>query len=231
MIHGTNVSGAFTTPKQVLPNLGGVYTYGIPLVIQDRTFVNDATTPPGPGFTGTPTPQTATVDPLWYNAGHTWVGGAPSVRRAAVSGTPTRLCRTRTFTIRAGQTPWPVGLRPLAEPGDHPHKSQPAEPQHHAGILRRYDDGQRHALSFRHAAADGRSLPDTHACDDRSLNLSLFKADPAALTEVKIVPATINPTYPTWPADGRMGGTVDPTTQGPSWIQIGNEAGFCRRSR
>ena len=47
MIDGTNVSGAFTAPKQVLPNLGGVYQYGIPLVIQDKTFVNDATTASG----------------------------------------------------------------------------------------------------------------------------------------------------------------------------------------
>jgi hypothetical protein len=52
MIQGTNVSGAFTTPKAVLPNLGGVYTYGIPLVIQDRTFVNDANYTPGPGIHG-----------------------------------------------------------------------------------------------------------------------------------------------------------------------------------
>ena len=44
MIDGTNVSGAFTAPKKVLPNLGGVYRYGIPLVIQDKNFVNDTTT-------------------------------------------------------------------------------------------------------------------------------------------------------------------------------------------
>ena len=30
MIHGTNVSGAFTTPKQVLPNLGGVILMEFP---------------------------------------------------------------------------------------------------------------------------------------------------------------------------------------------------------
>ena len=48
LIDGTNVSGVFTAagiaPTQILPNLGGVYRYGIPLVIQDKSFVNDAAT-------------------------------------------------------------------------------------------------------------------------------------------------------------------------------------------
>ncbi len=67
MITGTNVSRAFTAPKKVLPNLGGVYKYGIPLVIQDKTFVNDATTHPGAGFpaAGISSPLTLVVDPLW----------------------------------------------------------------------------------------------------------------------------------------------------------------------
>ena len=45
-------------------------------------------------------------------------------------------------------------------------------------------------------------------------------------TEVSMVPASVNPNYPTWPLDGRDGGVPDPTTQGPPWLQIGNEAGF-----
>ncbi len=48
LIDGTNFSGVFTAagiaPTKILPNLGGVYRYGIPLVIQDKTFVNDAST-------------------------------------------------------------------------------------------------------------------------------------------------------------------------------------------
>ncbi len=65
-----------------------------------------------------------------------------------------------------------------------------------------------------------------NAADDRSLNLSWFVADPALPTEVKMVPANPNPAFPTWPADGRNGGVPDPTTQGPSWYQIGNEGGI-----
>ena len=48
-----------------------------------------------------------------------------------------------------------------------------------------------------------------------------------APTEVGMVPAVFNATYPEgWPTDGRDGGVPDPTNIGPSFIQIGNEAGF-----
>ncbi len=52
-------------------------------------------------------------------------------------------------------------------------------------------------------------------------------AGPAACTEVRMVPASPNPTFPaTWPTDGRAGGVPDPATAGPDIIQIGNEAGL-----
>ncbi len=73
-----------------------------------------------------------------------------------------------------------------------------------------------------------------NAANDRSFNLSLFKADSAVTTpdgrtntEVKMVTAAPTPGWPIWwPTDGRDGGVPDPATAGPSWIQIGNEAGF-----
>jgi FtsP/CotA-like multicopper oxidase with cupredoxin domain len=43
---------------------GGVYRYGIPLVIQDKTFVNTTTVAPA-GFTGVLPATTAVNDPLW----------------------------------------------------------------------------------------------------------------------------------------------------------------------
>jgi len=52
------------------------------------------------------------------------------------------------------------------------------------------------------------------------------KAVACVNTEVKMVPASPNPAYPTWPVDGRDGGVPDPTTAGPDWMQIGNESGF-----
>jgi FtsP/CotA-like multicopper oxidase with cupredoxin domain len=74
-----------------------------------------------------------------------------------------------------------------------------------------------------------------NAANDRTLNLSLFIADPIAVsadgrrnTEVKMVPATPGtagfPSY--WPTDGRDGGVPDPATAGPPWIQIGTEGGL-----
>jgi FtsP/CotA-like multicopper oxidase with cupredoxin domain len=46
-------------------------------------------------------------------------------------------------------------------------------------------------------------------------------------SEVAMVPAVATAGYPaTWPTDGRAGGVPDPTTMGPSIIQIGSEGGF-----
>jgi FtsP/CotA-like multicopper oxidase with cupredoxin domain len=45
--------------------------------------------------------------------------------------------------------------------------------------------------------------------------------------EVKLVPAVTTAGFPdTWPVDGRVGGVPDPTTAGPSFIQIGSEGGW-----
>ncbi|MBI3475232.1 MAG: choice-of-anchor D domain-containing protein [Acidobacteria bacterium] len=75
-----------------------------------------------------------------------------------------------------------------------------------------------------------------NAANDRNMNLSLFVADPtvpcatgviAAGCEVKMVPAVAQNGWPVyWPTDGRDGGVPDPATAGPSWIQIGTEAGI-----
>jgi len=80
-----------------------------------------------------------------------------------------------------------------------------------------------------------------NACNDRFLNLQLYYADPAynfsfrsgspgypgAGMEVKMVPAVPTSTFPPdWPTDGRAGGVPDPATGGPEMVQIGNESGF-----
>jgi FtsP/CotA-like multicopper oxidase with cupredoxin domain len=61
-----------------------------------------------------------------------------------------------------------------------------------------------------------------NAANDRSFNLSLYVADPAAATEVQLNPAEV--------AAALADSTVFPTpvagTEGPSWIQIGSEGGF-----
>lgn len=90
-------------------------------------------------------------------------------------------------------------------------------------------------------------LPQTYrfrilnACNDRYVNLQLYVADPAnggvapgvaGLTEVAMVPAVPNGSIPgqffapEWPTDGRDGGVPNPTNAGPDMIQIGTEGGF-----
>lgn len=103
LILGTNVSGVFNhivvndvitsvTPVSVLPGLG------IPLVFQDKTFVNGATTPAGAGFPAATSladtsliagllpapyvqsPKTLVTDPLWayYTPPYDGIVGSPA---------------------------------------------------------------------------------------------------------------------------------------------------------
>ena len=85
LIDGTNYSGVFgpTAPltgnPKILPNMGGIYRYGLPLIIQDKSFVNDATTdalrsPSFPTASYDPTFHTADTDPNWYKTGPGYPG-------------------------------------------------------------------------------------------------------------------------------------------------------------
>ena len=72
------------------------------------------------------------------------------------------------------------------------------------------------------------------AANDRFWNLQMYVADPTVVssdgrvnTEVKMVPASPGTGLPpNWPADAREGGLPDPATKGPDWVQIGTEGGF-----
>ena len=80
-----------------------------------------------------------------------------------------------------------------------------------------------------------------NACNDRYLNLQLYFAKSSATMwdsttgalldanagEVNMVPAVPGAGLPaSWPTDGRDGGVPDPLAVGPSMIQIGTEGGF-----
>jgi FtsP/CotA-like multicopper oxidase with cupredoxin domain len=82
-----------------------------------------------------------------------------------------------------------------------------------------------------------------NACNDRFLNLGLYYADPAYRTsfrtslpglpgfgtEVKMVPAVTHADWPsTWPTDNRVGGVPDPATAGPVIVQYGTEGGILK---
>jgi len=73
-----------------------------------------------------------------------------------------------------------------------------------------------------------------NAASDRFWNLQMYEADSTTMsvdsrtnTEVKMVPAAATVGFPEgWPTDGREGGVPDPATAGPEWIQIGSEGGL-----
>ncbi|MFB3879681.1 MAG: hypothetical protein ACE149_00385 [Armatimonadota bacterium] len=216
-----------------LPNLGGLYRYGIPLVIQDKTFVNDATTPPGAGFPAgyTPTGLTADLDPLWYTHIPASQGGDLWFPHEYI---PNENLYDPTGFWYQGR--WDYG--PWIMPPMFPLNDTLPSPSH---VPEAFMD----TMVVNGTAFPYVELPPTavrlrilNACNDRMLNLQLHRADPAGFavsdglggswgTEVKMVPAGPTPGFPaSWPVDGRDGGVPDPALAGPDFLQIGNEGGF-----
>jgi FtsP/CotA-like multicopper oxidase with cupredoxin domain len=219
----------------VLPNLGGVYRYGIPLIIQDKTFV----------------PQDVAVqDAKWNTAawgqpGDLWF---PHVYETNQWPTNPNLSGANDFG-RWDYGPWfwpPMDITKLK--GPLPDLSLIPEGYMDTPVINGtaypYMTVQPQAYRFRIL----------NACNDRMLNLQLYQANTAIPvgpsgfpSEVKMVSAvprractatvitsctcsgTFNPAGcfpPTWPTDSRAGGAPDPATAGPSMIQIGTEGGF-----
>lgn len=221
------------------PN-GDVYRYGIPLIIQDKTFVPDATT-------------LARQDPTWDTAhwgglGSLWFPHVymPNQNPADAEGVnamgrwdygpwfwPPQTTLTNGPITLANGTQMPGTPNPSQVPEafmDTPVVNGAAYP---------YLTVQRKAYRFRIL----------NAANDRSFNLQLYYAD-ASGTEVKMVNAwphdgsttpplctsanstssvTGLPTgcWPTtWPTDARDGGVPDPAAAGPAIIQIGTEGGL-----
>ena len=213
----------------VLPNEGGVYKYGIPLIIQDKTFVPDRT-------------ALAAQDPTWNwgGVGNLWFPHVYMPNQNPYDNSGVNPMGRWDY----GPWFWPpfTGLThgPIANPY---YGTVPSEPPMIPGtpnpsivpeafldtplvngtVYPYVQVGQR-AYRFRIL----------NACNDRSLNLQLYYADPTtpagtagAGKEVKMVPAVKTVGYPSyWPTDGRDGGVPDPATAGPSIIQIGTEGGL-----
>jgi len=232
LINGTNNSRVNPDLLQVLPDLG------VPLVIQDRTFVDSATvlaTDPtwawGTGAldpnTGFPMPNTGD---LWYP--HVYVpaqnpydlGGANPFGRWHYG--PWFWPPTTDITYGPIPNPYYDPVNAPWEPPFMPATPNPSMPGEAFmdtpivnGTLYPYMDVEPKAYRFRIL----------NAADDRFFNLQLYEADPTVTTadgrtdtEVKMVPATGTPGIP---ADSPSG-VPDPLTKGPDWIQIGTEGGF-----
>jgi len=249
LIDGTNVSGIFGagTPYKVLPDQGtpaGVYRYGIPLIIQDKAFVNDGSTPPGAGFAATgatATASTSAVDPLW----NIYVPGSAR----GDFWLPHEYMPNENIFDTTGFNPlgrWDYG--PWMVPPMPALMDTLPTP---TIIPEAYGDTQLvNGTAFPYVTLPPASLRFRilNASNDRILNLQLYYAatasglvcrgttldpitgvapvNPSTCTEVSMVAASPNAAFPTWPKDGRDGGVPDPATQGPSMIQIGNEGGF-----
>jgi FtsP/CotA-like multicopper oxidase with cupredoxin domain len=251
MIAGTNVAGANPTNAKLLPDqsaLSPYYRYGIPLVVQDKFFVNDGPTslplaaqnafnavnaaavPPGKYVHTT---ATLTNDPLWaYYAGTT--GGNLWLPHEYL---PIENPNDPTGSTWDGRWDYSAFMIPPALPTNLTLPSPTIVPEVFADTM--LVNGTAYpSVTLPPDATRFRIL---NACNDRSVNLQLYYAKDyvtgnicktgnvytaANCTEVATVPASPNAAYPTWPVDGRDGGVPDPTTQGPPWIQIGNEGGL-----
>ena len=239
MINETNLMVSIPLTLRVLPDIG------IPLIIQDKSYVPDNTTP-YTNTVGTFPSQLVAQDPTWDTTkwggpGNLWwphvympaqnpydpSGAAPMGRwhYGPWFWPPTT-------NIQYGPIPNPY-YDPVNAPWEPPVMPATPNPSHVAESF--MDTSVVNGTPYPYIEVD----PKTYRFrilsvgNDRFLNLQLYVADPAVsvgtagLTEVKMVPAAPTSGFPDgWPTDGRVGGVPDPATAGPSWIQIGTEGGF-----
>ncbi len=233
-----------------LANGGSVYTYGIPLVVQDKTFV------PGPS-------DLAAQDPTWDTAhwgayGDLWfphvymtnqnpydLSGANAMGRWDYGPWFWPIVPTWTDP----NTPPPAGYLPYghgAVPGAPGSPDIPGTPNPSLVPEAFMDTPVINGAPYPTVTLEPKAyrFRILNAADDRMFNFAFYYADPVNPTEVVMIPATpaeaalantaltakyatsANTTPPVWPTDGRAGGVVDWRTAGPDIIQIGSESGF-----
>lgn len=243
LIMGTNVTGVNPTLAKILPDIG------IPLVIQDRTFVDNKTIaaqdPTWNWGSGPRDPITGNI--LSANTGDIWM---PHVYMPVQNpGDSSGINAFGRWQYAAWFWPPPGNLAqgPIPNPYYDCYPGGPCtmpwEPEqipgtpHPSMAMEAFMDipivngAVYPTLTVEPKAYRFRIL---NAANDRFINLQFYQADPAIITadgrtntEVKMVPAVLTAGFPAdWPIDGRDGGVPDPATAGPSFIQIGNEGGF-----
>jgi FtsP/CotA-like multicopper oxidase with cupredoxin domain len=223
LIDGTNTQGVNPTLAKILPNQGGgVYKYGIPLIIQDKTFV--------PANIAIQDSKWDTVN--WGAPGDLWF---PHVYEP--NQDPTSL-EGATQYGRWDYGPWFWPPAPVvAEP------QTPAQYKYMPGMSdvsvhpENYNTSHVPEAFMDTMMVNGTAYPYLevaptayrfrilNACNDRFLNLQLYKA--FQKTEVKMTRAILTKNFPaTWPVDDRVGGVPHPKRAGPDMIMIGSEGGF-----
>jgi FtsP/CotA-like multicopper oxidase with cupredoxin domain len=229
LINGTNNTGVNPGLLNVLPDVG------IPLVIQDKTFVDPLTI-----YSQDPTWKWGSGPPGTANKGDLWM---PHVYMP--NQNPGDLSGMNAFgRWHYGPWFWPptnlIAFPPVANPyvntAPWEYSLVPATPNPSMAMEAFMDTPLINGTAYPVLNVD----PKTYrfrilsVCNDRFMNLQLYVADPQvntwdgrSNTEVRMVPAVQVKRYPAgWPKDGREGGVPDPDMTGPSFIQIGTEGGF-----
>jgi len=240
MIAGTNGTGVNPDQLQVLPDLG------IPLVIQDKTFVDAESIawqdPTWNWGTGARDPVTGKITEyktgdLWYPHVYMTAQNPYSPGGANPFG---RWHYAAWFWPPATNLKYPPVPNPYCQP-DPPTdltdttwdcSDMPWEPPFNPGVPDVSSPGEAFldtptvngtAYPYLEVEPKAYRFRILNAADDRFFNLQLYEADPSVVTddgrtntEVRMIPAP----------DGREGGIPDPATKGPDWIQIGTEGGF-----
>ncbi len=239
LIAGTNATGVNTGLFQ-LPQ--DAYGYGIPLVLQDKTFVDAKTI--------------AAQDPNWLDEGarRGW-GSNPGTGVTGDLWVPNVYMPAQNPWDPSGASAfgrwqygpwfWPptAGIdfgptdNPYYSPSDNPWEPPmiPTMPNPSMGMEAFNDTTLVNGVVYPYLEVEPRTyrFRILNAANDRFFNLHFYEADPnqvmswAGQTEMQMVPAGPTPGFPaTWPVDGRPSGVPDPASMGPSWIQIGTEGGF-----
>ena len=233
LINGTNNSGVNPLLKKYLPDVG------IPLVIQDRTFVDAATV--------------LTTDPTWSWGTEKYTPGVPYLPTTGDLWYPHVYMPAQNPYALDGVNPfgrWMYGpwFYPptsnikyglVANPYSTPDLS-PSDPNYRPPLMPGTPNPSTPGESFMDTPlVNGTAYPYMNvdpktyrfrilnAANDRFFNLQLYVADdsytagtPGYQTEVRMVPSTTAlPTH----LEQIM---PDPATKGPDWIQIGTEGGF-----
>ena len=244
LINGTNSTGVNPDLLHLLPDLG------IPLVLQDKTWVDNSTilkSDPtwawGTGdidpLTGYPTPVTGD---LWYP--HVYVpaqnpydpGGSNPFGRwhyAAWFWTPATnleyppVPNPYCLPYPPGQVPGFEGNMNVWDNSDAPWEAPfiPGTPNPSSPGEAFMDTPTVNGVAYPYFEVEPQAyrFRILSAADDRFFNLQWYIADPSVVTpDGRINTEVRMVTAP----DGREGGIPDPAMKGPDWIQIGTEGGF-----
>lgn len=219
----------------------------VPLVIQDKTFVPDNTTPIT-NMWGTFDSQLAFQDPTW----NTTLYGGPGQLWYPHVYMPIQHPSDPSGVNPFGRwhyAPWfwppgTVEYGPVMNPYyDMMNPDNPFEPELIPGTPNPSMPGEAfmdtpvlNGIAYPYLEVEPKAyrFRILNAANDRYFNFQLYLADDTVITpdgrnntEVKMVPAALTPGFPDgWPTDGREGGVPDPSTAGPPFIVIGNEGGF-----